>query len=163
MKIRKAIISDLPALVNIYNQAIRGGQTADTNPISLEERKPWFKAHQNEIFPLYVLEIDTTIAGYATLSPYRNKRPALRFTVEVSYYFDKKFIGQGLGSALLKAMIKTAQQLGFKNMVAILLDNNIPSIKLLKKFKFVEWGNLPEVAEINGKKVGHCYYGRKIN
>jgi L-amino acid N-acyltransferase YncA len=41
--LRDATPADLPAIVDIYNQAIPGGwSTADTVPVTVESRREWF-------------------------------------------------------------------------------------------------------------------------
>src|SRR5205085_9928438 len=43
MTVRDAVKGDLPAIVEIYNAAIPGRMaTADTEPVSVESRQPWF-------------------------------------------------------------------------------------------------------------------------
>tara|TARA_R110001583_G_scaffold16041_11_gene65220 strand:+ start:499 stop:690 length:192 start_codon:yes stop_codon:yes gene_type:complete len=58
--------------------------------------------------------------------------------------------------------IEKAPELGFKNLFAILLAPNIASIKLLEKFDFQLWGQLLDVAEIDGEVCSQGIYGRKV-
>lgn len=160
--IRKATIADLPALTTIYNQAIQARQTADTVPMSVSDRTPWFEAHQNPKYPLFVATQATAILGYATLSQYRGGRPALRYAVEVSYYIHKDRQRKGTGSLLLSYALQVAKELDFRHAIAILLDTNLPSISLLEKFGFERWGHLPNIAEIDGQTCGHLYYGKGL-
>lgn len=160
--IRKAIAADLPRLTAIYNQAIQARQTADTSPMTPIDRQPWFDSHQQPNYPLFVVEKEGIVCGYSTLSQYRGGRPALRYAVEISYYLDKTYQRQGLGSILLQHALATAKKLGFKHAFAILLDTNLPSIGLLEKFGFEKWGHLPEIAEIDDTVCGHLYYGKHL-
>ncbi len=160
--IRKAKLPDLPVLVTIYNQAILAHQTADTIPIKLADRKSWFESHQDLLYPLFVIAEKEQVMGYATLSKYREGRPALRFIVEISYYIHRDHQRKGLGSALLKYVLEIAKELGFKHAFALLLDTNLPSRRLLKKFGFEQWGHLPNVAEMNGQICGQFYFGRRL-
>ena len=49
MTIRPATIADLPAIVDIYNDAVADRfATADTSPVTVEQRRPWFDAHDDE-------------------------------------------------------------------------------------------------------------------
>jgi len=160
--IRKAIATDSPRLTAIYNQAIQARQTADTTPMTPKDRQSWFDSHQQPNYPLFVVEKAGSVCGYSTLSQYRGGRPALRYAVEISYYLDKTFQRQGLGSILLQHALATAKDLGFKHVFAILLDTNLPSIGLLEKFGFEKWGHLPKIAEIDGIVCGHLYYGKHL-
>ena len=159
--IRLAVPSDLPRLVAIYNQAIAAGNaTADTVPFTVEARRPWFEEHDPESHPIYVCE-EGEVSGYLSLSPYRD-RPALRRTAEVSYYVDYARHGRGIGSTLMAHALEQAPGLGKRVLIAILLEWNVASLRLLEKFGFEKWGYLPEVAEFGGRLCGHLYYGRKM-
>lgn len=66
--IRPALETDLPRLLEIYNEEVEHGTaTFDTKPLSLEERLVWFKAHNKDNHPLIVLEQDHTVWGYGQL------------------------------------------------------------------------------------------------
>ena len=161
--IRLAVLTDLPRIVAIYNQAIAAkNATADTVPFTVEQRLDWFQAHPPDAYPMYVYEDENgQILGWLSVSPYRG-RPALARTGEVSYYEDYSQHGRGIGSALMHHAIQDAPRTGRKVFIAILLEWNIASIKLLQKFGFEQWGRMPEVAEYDGHLCGHLYYGRKV-
>ena len=161
--IRLAAPADLPRLVEIYNQAIAArNATADTVPFTVETRRPWFDLHVPDAYPIYVATDEGgAVTGYLSVSPYRS-RPALDRTAEVSYYVDYAAHGRGIGSALLEHAIADASRIGKKVFLAILLEWNTSSVRLLEKFGFEKWGYLPEVAEFDGKVCGHLYYGRRV-
>ena len=95
MNFRKAIKSDLPILTKIYNQAIEAQQNAETSTKTVDERKEWFEHHQDEKYPIYVVEQENKIIGYGTLSKYRDGRSALKKVVEVSYYIHNQHHKKG--------------------------------------------------------------------
>jgi phosphinothricin acetyltransferase len=163
-RVRLAEPADLPRIVEIYNQAILAhNATGDTIPYSVEERRAWFEDHQPDENPIYVYEEpDGAVAGYLSLSPYRD-RPAMRRTAEVSYYVDYGRHQQGIASALMEHALADCPRLGKAVLLAIVLEWNQPSLRLLNKFGFEQWGYLPEVAELSGRLCGHLYYGRKIS
>ena len=100
----------------------------------MEVRLDWFTAHSVDEYPIYVCGADDgQVLGWLSLSLYRG-RPALARTAEVSYYVDYACHGKGIGSALMQVAITECPRLGKKVLVAILLEWNIPSIKLLEKF-----------------------------
>lgn len=161
--IRIATPTDLLAIVTIYNQAISAGNaTADTSPFTMEARIDWFNVHSENEYPIYVYEAENgQVLGYLSLSPYRG-RAALSRTAEVSFYVDYRHHAKGIGSALMKYALEDCERIGKKMLLAILLETNIPSIKILEKFRFEKWGYLPEVAEFSGSVCGHLYYGRRV-
>lgn len=144
MNIRDARIEDLPALLDIYNDAIRNlTATFDLVEQTLEERKIWFKKYGGN-YPLIVAEFDGEIAGYCGLSPY-NSKEAYAKTVEVSIYLSDKYRGNGIGLTLMKEIIQRARELQFHTIIAGITEGNDASVKLHEKFGYEYAGRLKEV------------------
>lgn len=163
MSIKLAEYKDLEALVEIYNQAINSHRcTADMDTFSLEERASWFKEHQSLAYPLYVYELDEKIIGYFYFSAYRPGRRAMKSTAEISYYIHNAYKRQGIGTKMMDFAIEKSKELNFKSLIAILLEGNNASVKLLEKFGFQRWGYLPDIADFNGEVCSHLYYGLKV-
>jgi L-amino acid N-acyltransferase YncA len=158
--IRSATLSDLPRIVEIYNQAIAArNATADTLSFTVEDRLDWFHIHLQDEYPIYVYETVGQVLGWLSVSPYRG-RPALERTAEVSYYVDYAVHRRGIGSAMLQHALSDAPRISKHVYIAILLEWNTSSIHLLEKFGFKRWGYMPEVAEFNGRLCGQYYYGK---
>jgi|WetSurMetagenome_2_1015567.scaffolds.fasta_scaffold902458_1 L-amino acid N-acyltransferase YncA len=162
-KFRIAKLSDLPGIVAIYNQAVPTHRsTANTTPWTVEARKKWFEDHEPDRHPIFVADMDGIVIGWCSLSVYRPGRAALRFTAEISYYVDTAHQGQGVGQALIRHSLKASPALGIKNIIAVLLDRNEPSRKLLEKLGFQQWGYLPRVLDFDGEECGEFYYGIRV-
>ena len=158
--IRLARLEDLQSITDIYNQSIRHGfETAHTEELDIDDRKEWFLSHIPDRYPVYVFEKDSAVTGWVSVSPYRSGRQALRFTAELSYYVDANFRKQGIGKSLLEFAINASKEFGYQNLLAIVLDRNSASIALLESCGFSEWGHLPDVADFQGEKCGHLYFG----
>jgi L-amino acid N-acyltransferase YncA len=152
----------LEDIVEIYNQAIeRGFCTADTTPFTANEKASWFDRHDDK-HPLFIAIIDGKVAGWYSLSHYREGREALSGVRELSYYVHNDHQGKGIGAAMVKHAVETAKKLQVENIVAILLERNLRSISLLEKFGFEKWGHMPDVARFGNERCGHLYYGLKI-
>ena len=163
IKITLAQESDWPTIIEIYNQSTKTGySTADLSPITLESQKNWFFLHKPEKYPIYIAKLNSQIVGWCSLSPHRPGRMALKGTAEISYYIDEREQRKGIAKKLITHSIDQSPSLELKNLFALLLDINIPSIKLLEICGFKKWGHLPNVAEINGKECGQFIYGRSI-
>ena len=163
MIIRIAQLDDLPVIVDIYNQSIPSKQsTGDTQPLRVEDRRPWFEEHRPNEHPIFVADVEGQIVGWCSLSAYRPGRAALRFTREISYYIDFAHHRQGIATALVEHALAACPALQIKHVFAIVLEGNQASLNLLKKFGFEQWGYLPRVADFGGKEVGHLYYGRHV-
>jgi phosphinothricin acetyltransferase len=131
--------------------------------VSVAKRREWLSQHNPDTHPILVAEIDGVVVGWSSLSEYRPGRLALRRTAELSYYVHFDHHGQGIGSALIRASIDRCPKLRFRNLFAILLEDNTASIGLLEKFGFKRWGFMPKVAEFSDREVGHLYYGLRIS
>ena len=161
--IREIRKGDLHAVNEIYNQAVRSKyQTAETEESSLEYRRRWYEEHLSGKYPVFVFEEDGEVAGWISLNEYRKGRRALRYTSEVSFYIRQDKQGQGIGTQLLRFAIDRAREISIKTLIAILLEPNTPSIRLLEKFNFQKWGDMPNVAEFDGIECNHQYYGLRI-
>ena len=149
--IRKAEKKDLAALLDIYNYEVeRGVATFDLNPKSMEEWEMWFACHNIDNHPLIVLEEDGVVAGYASLSPYREKEAYIS-TVELSVYVAPEHRGKGVAGALMEAILKLAREdETIHTVVSVITGGNAPSIRLHEKFGFTFGGTIREV----GWKMG---------
>ena len=59
MKIRDAVETDLPAIVEIYNAAIPGRMACGyTEPVSVESRQLWYQQHPANCRPIWVMEME---------------------------------------------------------------------------------------------------------
>ena len=163
IQIRLAAREDLPGIDAIYNQAIAMKMaTADLQPYSKEERQLWFEAHPEDLYPVYVVTINSKVIAYLSLSAYRPRREALKYAVEISYFIDKSHRGQGIGSLMMQFGLQLAGELGHRYVIAILMGHNDASIGLLKKFGFSEWGRLPGIAHYDNNRYDHLLYGREV-
>ena len=76
---RLATEADLPAIVEIYNEAIPGRTaTADTTPVTVEERLEWFRKHDPSTHPIFVYEDSGQIIGWTSLSAFYGRPPTGR-------------------------------------------------------------------------------------
>jgi len=164
LSIHQANHTDLPAIVAIYNQAIHSkNATGDTQDFRVAERQEWFKKFSANEYPLYVAKVENKLVGYCSISPYRAGRKAMKNVAEISYYVDFSFHRKGAGTALVEHAIADCKRIGKKNLVAILLEMNKPSIRLLEKFGFQKWGHFPDIVEMHGKTSSHVVFGLKVS
>jgi phosphinothricin acetyltransferase len=161
MNIRIAELSDLPSIVDIYNQAISAGATGHTEAFTVDSRREWFLSHSASR-PLLVAPTGTTIVGWSNLTDYRPGRQAFQQTAEVSYYVHSEHRRQGVAAALVSHMMKLAPSLKVRTLIAIILETNLASARLMERLGFSKWAELPLVARLNNQDVGHVYYGLRL-
>lgn len=154
---------DLPAIIDIYNSTISGRMvTADLEPVTLESRIPWFEDHRSDSRPLWVMRVNGEIAAWMSFQSFYG-RPAYQGTAEISIYVDEQYRGTGAGSILIEKALEECPRLNVSNLVGFVFGHNEPSLKLLKKFGFEQWGLLPRVAELDGIKRDLVIVGRAIS
>jgi phosphinothricin acetyltransferase len=148
--IRSAETTDLEAITEIYNEAIRTTTaTFDTEPKTVEERRGWFDAH-GERHPILVAELDGMVVGWSCLKKWSN-RPAYDATAETSYYVKEEYRGRGIGRKLKQATIDNARRLGFHSLIARVAEGSEESLHLNVAFGFKHVGTLKEVGRKFGK------------
>lgn len=146
MLIRKAKQDDLEELLAIYNyEVLNGISTLDLKPKTIQEWQAWFFAHNIKNHPLIVAELDGHVAGYASLSSYREKE-AYKSTVELSIYIDVNYRKQGVATQLMAAILDEAKKdERTHTVVSVITSGNEASQKLHQKFNFEFCGTIKEV------------------
>jgi L-amino acid N-acyltransferase YncA len=162
MIIRDASEADLPAIIEIYNAAIRGRvSTAQLDEVSVEQRLPWFHEHSPESHPLWVAELGGAIAGWFSFHFYI-KRAAYGATAEVSVYVNEQFRRCGVGKALLEKAIADSPRLKLTGLIGNIFAHNTPSLRLFERTGFERWGFLPGVARVDGIDRDLVVMGRHL-
>ena len=157
-----AVESDLPAIVEIYNAAIATRiSTAQLEPVTIEERLEWFRAHSPAQYPIWVAELDGVIAGWLSFCEFL-PRCAYRGTVEISVYVNEKFRRRGVGQKLLQQAITLGPGLGMHSLVGLIFSHNEPSIALFHAAGFERWGFLPRIACVDQIPCDLTIFGRHV-
>jgi len=145
MIIRPAQPSDLPGILEIYNEAIANTTaTYDVEPHSLAQRQAWFDDHQKNDYPIFVAHNNNTILGWSSLNRFHQK-PGYRFTVDNSVYVAPTHQGQGIGKALLAPLLSAGQTRGFHAILALIDADNAVSVRMHEAFGFEKVGYLKQV------------------
>jgi phosphinothricin acetyltransferase len=149
--VRDADDSDLPAIQNVYAFYVRHSlATFEEIPPSVDDLRMRREAIVAAHLPYLVATLGQDIVGYAYAAFYR-PRPAYRYTVEDSVYVADAFRSQGVGGALLSAVIERCEQGDWRQMIAVIGDSaNTASITLHRRFGFQPMGTLKAV----GFKLG---------
>jgi L-amino acid N-acyltransferase len=145
MQIRAAAVADLPAMLDIYNHIIAHTTAVwHYEPHTLAMRQDWFRQRQQDGYPVYVAQIQGTIAGFCTYGAFR-PWPGYRYTVENSVYVAEGYRGRGVAVQLMEVLIAHAKKNGVHAMVAGIEAQNSTSIALHQKFGFEEVAHFKEV------------------
>lgn len=147
--IRDATLDDAHRLLEIYNrEVLETTATLDAEPRSLDDQTRWLE-ERSLGHAVIVIEVDGTLAGFASLSPFK-ERAAYRPTVENSVYVDPSYQRRGLGRLLMASIIERARVHGFHSIIARIADGNEGSIALHEGFGYEIVGVEREV----GRKFG---------
>lgn len=167
--IRDALPADLEAIVAIYNATVASRLvTADLEPVSIEDRRAWFLAHQPQRRPLWVLEqvgpgvAARRVIGWLSLSDFYG-RPAYETTAEVSIYVAESARGHGHGRRLLSRALEFAGEIGVRTLLGFIFGHNQPSLELFRALGFEVWGVLPRVARLDAHERDLVIVGRRLD
>ena len=151
MIIRDAAEADLPALRDIFNDAVLNTTAIwMDNVVDLANRQAWFAARAQQGYPILVAEnADGEVVGYASFCDWR-PFDGFCHTVEHSVYIRADQRGKGLGPQLLTALIERAKACDKHVMVAAIESGNAASIGLHQRLGFAITGQMPQV----GRKFG---------
>jgi L-amino acid N-acyltransferase len=142
--LRAARPDDVAALAEIYNEAVRTTvATFDTEPRSHAAQAEWL-AHHGPRHPVLVAEVAGTVVGWASLSPWSDRKAYDR-TAEVSFYVRSDHRGQGIGGRLLRANVQAADALGYHCLLARIAEPNDVSLHLHEAAGFRRVGVMRQV------------------
>jgi len=153
--VRGSAEADVPAIQAIYAHHVRHGRaTFEEVPPPVDEMARRRAATLGDGLPhLVAVRPSGPVVGFGYLGPL-NRRSAYRYTVETSLYLDAGAVRQGIGSALLGALLRAAEAAGFRQAVALIGDRgNAGSIGVHRAFGFAEVGAMPAVGFKAGRWV----------
>lgn len=164
-ELRAATEADLPAIVAIYNATVTGRMvTADTEPVSVESRRAWFRAHDPDSRPLWVLSDHAAggaVCAWLSFNSFYG-RPAYRATAELSLYLHERYRRRGLGRSFLREAIRRAPNCGVTTLLGFVFAHNAASLGLLESEGFSRWGTLPRVAVLDDVERDLVILGRRL-
>ncbi|MGE4299215.1 MAG: N-acetyltransferase family protein [Desulfovibrionaceae bacterium] len=152
--IRDATDDDMAAIQAIYAyEVLHGLATFEEIPPSVDE----MRARRTGVLalgaPYLAAQLDGRVVGYSYAALYRT-RPAYRHTLENSVYVSEHHRGQGIGRALLTALVARCEAGPWRQMVAVIGDSaNTGSITLHTRMGFRHEGTLTAVGFKFGRWV----------
>lgn len=154
--------ADIAAIQAIYaHHVLTGTATFEETPPVLDEmlaRRAAILAHG---CPYLVAERCGAILGYAYAGQYR-PRSAFRHTVESTVYLDPAATRQGAARALMEAVISQCGQAGFRQMIAVITDDNPASLAFHTALGFRHAGQLDQVGLKFGRWLGTTLMQRAL-
>jgi phosphinothricin acetyltransferase len=149
------------AILDIFNEAIVNSTALyDYQTRTPDSMRVWFDYKHQKNYPVIGLETPAgELMGFASYGEFR-VRPAYKYTVEHSLYVDHRFRGQGVGRALLTAIIDAAQRQDYHVMVGGIDASNAASIALHERLGFTHCGTVRESGFKFGRWLDLAFYQR---
>ncbi|WP_158995417.1 GNAT family N-acetyltransferase [Mucilaginibacter sp. L196] len=145
ISLRDALETDLPAILEIYNDIILTTTAIySEEPHTLQMRLDWFNERKQAGFPVIVAEQNGVLVGFATYGKFR-VWPCYRFTIEHSLYVHRDNRGQGISKILLQEIISLAKSAGMHALIAGVDSENDISLQLHLTFGFTQVARFKEV------------------
>jgi phosphinothricin acetyltransferase len=146
MEITSAAPGDLEDCQAIYAyHVLNGTGTFEEIPPSLEELNVRYHTVTSAGWGWLAARDASGILGFGYYAQYRN-RSAYRFAAEDSVYVRETIRGQGVGKAIVSALLDHASAAGFTQMLAVIGDSeNTGSIGLHASLSFTHVGTMRKV------------------
>jgi phosphinothricin acetyltransferase len=147
LHVRPADADDLERINDIYNAYIVDSHTSfDIEPWTLAERRRWYAKYERDEprLQLLVLEVDTMVVGFASSSPFRDKK-AYDTSVETTIVLDENATGRGWGGPLMKALLERLAAAGVHRAYALIALPNELSVRLHERLGYTSLGTMDEV------------------
>jgi phosphinothricin acetyltransferase len=159
--LRTATAADLPAIAEIYNDAVRTSvATFDLEPQPSElfaDRVASTRPGDHVV----VAEVDGRVVGMAYAATYR-PRPAYAGTRETSVYLADDARGRGLGRALYGELLRRVDADGIHVCLAVIAEPNAASEALHRALGFERVGTLREVGRKFDRWVDTTWWQRLL-
>jgi L-amino acid N-acyltransferase YncA len=136
---------DWPEVARIYGEGIQtGNATFETEVPSWED---WDEAHLAD--HRFVAERDGRVCGWITAAPV-SSRCCYAGVAELSVYIEEEARGQGIGAALLAAMVESSERAGIWTLQTGVFPENAASLSLLRRFGFRVVGTQERIGRLHG-------------
>jgi len=164
MIVRPAVETDAAALAAIYGHHVLHGfgtfEEVPPDPAEMERRRRAVAEHG---LPYLAAEADGRVLGFAYAAPFR-ARAAYRYSVEDSVYVAADAIGRGVGRAMLSGVIAACEQMGLRQMVAVIGDSaNAASLGLHQALGFERTGIGRSLGFKHGRWVDVVWMQKPLN
>lgn len=143
--IRSATQTDMPAILEIYNDAVMNTTAIWNEHLSdLEGRKDWWRQRVESGFPVLTAQLSGRCVGYATYGHFRPNH-GYKHSRELSIYVAATERGNGIATKLMQALEQHARDNAVHVLVGGIEATNTASIALHEKHGFRKVAHLEQV------------------
>ena len=146
--ILQANSSHWDAISAIYQEGIRTNDATFESAGNLKDYAHWISSKIADACFVFLFEDE--VVGWSALSPV-SSRCVYSGVAEVSVYVRQNRTSQGIGSALLTALIEYAEHHAIWTVEAGIFPENTASIALHQKLGFRQVGYREKIGKMNGR------------
>ena len=161
--LRAATVEDVDVMTDIYAyHVLTGTGSFEEVPPTASVMLDRWQQREADQYPTLIAEMGGQVAGFAYAGNYK-PRSAYRYTVEDSIYVAADHVGQGVGRAMLQALIDICIEAGYRQMMAVIGDSaNRSSFSLHERCGFVHIGTATGLGFKHGKWLDVIYMQREL-
>jgi len=164
IRVRSAGSDDLPAMLAIYNEIVAHSTAIYTDKAAtLEERREWLRVRSGAGWPVLAAVRGDELVGYASFAEFRGAWPGYLFSVEHSVYVRADCRQQGIGSALVQALLPLAAARGKHVMIGGIDAANEGSLRMHERLGFERVAHFREVGRKFGRWLDLVFMQRFID
>ena len=164
IRVRDAVADDVPALMAIYNEVVANSTAIYSfKPSTLDERREWFRMRSAGGWPVLAALRGDELLGYASFAEFRGAWPGYLHSVEHSVYVRADGRRQGVGRALLSALLPIAAALDKHVMIGGIDAANEGSLRLHEALGFERVAHFREVGRKFGRWLDLVFVQRFID
>ena len=145
VEVRDLRPGDWPEVARIFEEGIATGNA--TFETEVPPWEAWDAAHLGE--HRFVAERGGRVCGWIAAAPV-SARCCYAGVAELSVYVGEEARGQGVGRALLAALIASSERAGVWTLQTGVFPENAPSLALLRRFGFRAVGTQERIGRLHG-------------
>ena len=164
IRVRDANADDLPAMLAIYNEVVANSTAIYSfQPSTLDERREWFRVRSGGGWPVLAAVRGDDLLGYASFAEFRGAWPGYLHSVEHSVYVRADCRHQGVGRALVQALLPIAAAMDKHVMIGGIDAANEASLRLHERLGFQRVAHFREVGRKFGRWLDLVFVQRFID
>lgn len=164
IRVRAATAGDVAAMAAIYNEVVANSTAIYSSKAStIDERREWFRVRSAGGWPVLAAQRGDDLLGYASFAEFRGAWPGYLHSVEHSVYVRADSRHQGVGSALLQALLPIAAAMDKHVMIGGIDAANEGSLRLHEQLGFQRVAHFREVGRKFGRWLDLVFMQRFID
>lgn len=134
-------MADAAAMADIFNYYIQNSTVIFSNRLRTPDDICAQLDPVVDRYPFFVCEEDGVVTGYCYAHAY-HPDPVYASTWEITIYLRNGFLGRGIGSALLEAVVDASRRGGAHTLISCVTGGNIPCERMHLRAGFTRAGIL---------------------